>query len=92
MSESLRTRSIAEHLCTLASLLEAEAIKAGVLGVHVEKSLHSEACKVRAMAEQLWQVDSVIEVSASRDDAATASHIGHERRRGRAGQVKLVSG
>ncbi|WP_194726565.1 hypothetical protein [Noviherbaspirillum malthae] len=91
MSEIIRSRSIAEHLCTLASLLEAEALKAGVLGVPVEKNLRSEARKVRAMAEQLWEVDSAIDVSAAPDTAvARTGAAGTYGRRG--GQVKLVSG
>ena len=91
MSEIIRSRSIAEHLCTLASLLEAEAWKAGVLGVPLEKNLRSEARTVRAMAEQLWEVDSAIDVSAARDTAvARTGGAGTCGRRG--GQVKLVSG
>jgi hypothetical protein len=89
MSDLLRSRSVAEHLCTLASLLEAEAMKAGVLGMQVEKSLHAEARKVRTLAEQLWEIDCVIDVSAA-TGAANASAGGHEKRR-RGGQMKLVS-
>lgn len=93
MSEFIRSRSIAEHLCTLASLLEAEAMKAGALGIALEKNLRGEARKVRAMAEQLWEVDSAIDVSEVQDTAAACAGTADNydrRRRGR--QVKLVSG
>lgn len=90
MSEIINSRSIAEHLSTLASLLEAEALKAGVLGMQVERNLRSEARRVRAMAEQLWNSDSAIEVSGEPIPAIAPAAGCEPRRRGR--QVKLVSG
>ena len=90
MTDIIRSRSIAEHLCTLASLLEAEALKAGVLGMHVEKNLRGEARSVRAMAEQLWKIDSVIEVSAIQEAAVAPARTYERHRRG--ARVKLVSG
>ena len=90
MSEIIHSRSIAEHLSTLASLLEAEALKAGVLGMQVERNLRSEARRVRALAEQLWESDSVIDMPAEQGRANHSGAAGERRRRG--GQVKLVSG
>lgn len=90
MSEIIHSRSIAEHLSTLASLLEAEALKAGALGLQVERNLRSEARRVRAMAEQLWESDSTIELP-SEQNRAFAPGLATGRRR-RDSQVKLVSG
>lgn len=90
MSEFIHSRSIAEHLSTLASLLEAEAIKAGALGMQVEKNLRSEARGVRALAEQLWECDSLIGLPA--DPGKRSAPAAALERRGRGGQVKLVSG
>lgn len=90
MSEIIHSRSIAEHLSTLASLLEAEALKASVLGMQSERNLRGEAYRVRTLAEQLWQSDSVIEVASVQGRQIAPASAAGRRRRG--GQVKLVSG
>lgn len=90
MSEFIHSRSIAEHLSTLASLLEAEAMKAGALGMQVEKNLRSEARRVRALAEQLWECDSLIDLPA--EPVRRSAPPAVAERRGRGAQVKLVSG
>lgn len=90
MSETIHSRSIAEHLSTLASLLEAEALKAGALGLQVERNLRSEARRVRAMAEQLWASDSAIELPSEQSRAIAPAFTSGRRRRD--SQVKLVSG
>jgi hypothetical protein len=57
MSNQIDTRQIAEHLTTLASLLEAEAIRMNTLGIVTKKSLALEARAVRALATRLWDAD-----------------------------------
>ena len=56
----LHSRSLAEHLSTFASLLEAEAIRANALGLKGSKNLSREAMDVRRMANQLWDADTAI--------------------------------
>lgn len=57
---TLHSRSLAEHLNTFASLLEAEAIRANSLGLKGSKDLAREAMDVRRMANQLWEADTLI--------------------------------
>ena len=57
MMSSISTRSISEHLCTLATLLEAEALRSKALDAPNAKELSRRAIEVRSMAEQLWDAD-----------------------------------
>jgi hypothetical protein len=59
---TLHSRSIAAHLSTFASLLEAEAIRANTLGLKGVRDLTREAMEVRHMANQLWDADTAIAV------------------------------
>jgi hypothetical protein len=54
---SISSRSISEHLCTLATLLEAEALRCKAFDSPNGKELSRRAAEVRAMAEQLWDAD-----------------------------------
>jgi hypothetical protein len=72
MSNEIASRQIAEHLCTLASLLEAEAIRVNTLGIFTRKNLTQEAQAVRALATRLWQADVDIDLRAGKSaEAAT---------------------
>lgn len=69
MADTVNSRTIAEHLCTLASLLEAEAIRANTLGMRLDKDLLREAREVRAVADQLWESNTAITLDPDRDCA-----------------------
>ena len=56
--QTVKTRIIAEHLSTLAMLLEAEAMKAGALGMPSNVRLKRDAAAVRTLADQLWSTDA----------------------------------
>lgn len=60
----LSTRHIAEHLCTLATLLEAEALRAGAFDLEPAPRLQRKAREVRSLADQLWKADSVLDITA----------------------------
>lgn len=75
MPNEIDTRQIAEHLSTLASLLEAEAIRVHTLGIVTRKSLALEAQSVRALATRLWDADMRIALAAP-DAAAPAEMPG----------------
>ncbi|GIZ50504.1 hypothetical protein NCCP691_05180 [Noviherbaspirillum aridicola] len=68
MANTLSTRTIAEHLSTLARLLEAEAARADALGLQSVRDLAREAREVRALCDLLWEADSDLPV-VRRDDA-----------------------
>jgi hypothetical protein len=71
MANEIASRQIAEHLCTLASLLEAEAIRVNTLGIFTRKNLAQEAGAVRALATRLWEADVEIDLrSAEKTGAA----------------------
>lgn len=57
MAATLSTRIIAEHLSTLARILEAEAARAGALGLQPGRDLVREAREVRALCDMLWEAD-----------------------------------
>jgi hypothetical protein len=65
MSTSLSTRHIAEHLCTLASLLEAEALRSKAFGAPHAKDICRQALEVRTMANQLWDADVMLPLAPS---------------------------
>ena len=60
MSEPIHSRNVAQYLCTLATLLEAEAMKASALGFQSAKHLGSEACCVRELSNRLWEANTTI--------------------------------
>ena len=64
---SISSRSIAEQLCTLATLLEAEALRCKAYGAPNAKEVGRQARDVRAMADQLW--DANVAVSVGRQPA-----------------------
>jgi hypothetical protein len=72
MSDRIESRQIAEHLSTLASLLEAEAIRINTLGIFARKDLAREAKAVRALATRLWDADMRIALDAA-DEAVDAA-------------------
>jgi len=85
MMSSISSRSISEHLCTLASLLEAEALRCKALGAPNAKELSRRACDVRSMADQLWDADIALPLNgktgkagraASRDAASSLEALG----------------
>lgn len=64
MANTLNTRLIAEHLSTLARLLEAEASRAHALGLQAQRDLGREAREVRALCDLLWDADAELAVGA----------------------------
>jgi hypothetical protein len=54
---SISSRNISEHLCTLATLLEAEALRGKAFGAPNVKELSRQAIEVRSMADHLWDAD-----------------------------------
>ena len=57
MMNMIGSRRIAEHLCTFARLLEAEAMRASTLGIRLDRDLSGEARDVRHIADQLWDAN-----------------------------------
>jgi hypothetical protein len=82
MMNSISSRSISEHLCTLATLLEAEALRCTALGAPNAGELSRRASDVRSMADQLWDADLALPLArqagrtASRDAANSLEALG----------------
>ena len=57
---SISSRSISEHLCMLATLLEAEAMRSKAFGAPNAKDLSRQAIEVRSMADRLWDADMAL--------------------------------
>lgn len=84
MTDGIDSRRIAEHLCTLASLLEAEVIRANSLGITLGKDLASEAREVRSMANRLWEADTYFVLGIENRSivhAPVEARLARERRR-----------
>ncbi|WP_334187449.1 hypothetical protein [Noviherbaspirillum sp.] len=60
--EMISTRTLSEHLCTLATVLEAEALRAQALKLRPGQNLSAEAAQLRILADRLWQKNAVIEL------------------------------
>lgn len=58
MANTLSTRIIAEHLSTLARILEAEAARSRALGLQTGRDLTREAREVRILCDLLWEADA----------------------------------
>lgn len=72
---TLNSRCIAEHLCMLASLLAAEAMRANTLGLKEHKNIMRQAEDVRRMANQLWDANIPIALDCNPEPAALSSAI-----------------
>ena len=59
---SISSRNIAEQLCTLATLLEAEALRCKAYGAPNASEVSRQARSVRAMADQLWDANVAVPV------------------------------
>lgn len=59
---SISSRNIAEQLCTLATLLEAEALRCKAYGAPNARDVSRQAQAVRAMADQLWDANVAVPV------------------------------
>lgn len=57
---SISSRTISEHLCTLATLLEAEALRAKAFGAANARELSRQSGEVRTMANQLWDANLAV--------------------------------
>lgn len=57
---SISSRSIAEQLCTLATLLEAEALRCKAFAAPNAREVSRQARAVRAMADQLWDANVAV--------------------------------
>jgi hypothetical protein len=62
---NMNSRNIAQHLCTFATLLEAEALRCTALGAPNAKELSRRAIEVRGMAEHLWDADVALPVAGN---------------------------
>jgi hypothetical protein len=82
MADTLNSRSIAEHLCAFARILEAEAARASVLGLRLERDLCREARDVREMADLLWEADTAVSLAPPSACAPDAAPEPHRRGRG----------
>jgi hypothetical protein len=71
---SINSRNISEHLCTLAALLEAEALRAKAFGAANARELSRQAIEVRGMADQLWDADIALPLAV--DACKTARPAG----------------
>lgn len=60
--DMVSTRTLAEHLSTLATVLESEALRAQALKLRPSQNLFAEASQLRILADRLWQKDAVIEL------------------------------
>jgi hypothetical protein len=60
--DSISSRNIAEQLCTLATLLEAEALRCKAYGAPNATEVSRQARSVRAMADQLWDANVAVPV------------------------------
>ncbi|HEV2612281.1 MAG TPA: hypothetical protein VGU61_18610 [Noviherbaspirillum sp.] len=85
MAEKIGTRYLAEHLSTLASMLEAEWIRANTLGIRLDRDLAHEAREVRRVADRLWDANSCV-VLGDEIRSTAQTHVvlqfAEERRRG----------
>lgn len=59
---SISSRNIAEQLCTLATLLEAEALRCKAYGAPNAREVCRQARAVRTMADQLWNANVTVPV------------------------------
>ena len=59
---SISSRHIAEQLGTLATLLEAEALRCKAYGAPHATEVSRQARSVRAMADQLWDANVAVPV------------------------------
>jgi hypothetical protein len=66
MTNSISSRKISEHLCTLATLLEAEALRGKAFGAPNAHELSRQAIEVRSMADQLWDADFALPLAGKR--------------------------
>lgn len=60
MNSIISSRNIAEHLSTLAMLLEAESLRCKAYGAPHARDISRQAQEVRAMADQLWNADVTV--------------------------------
>jgi hypothetical protein len=74
---TLHTRSIAEHLSTFASLLEAEAMRANTLGLKGNRDIARQAHVVRQMADQLWEANALIGLEGAAKSTAHDRIVAH---------------
>ncbi|SNT35361.1 hypothetical protein SAMN06265795_12812 [Noviherbaspirillum humi] len=70
MSNIIESRRIAEHLVTLAGLLDAEVIRANMLGLPLRRNLEREAREIRMLADKLW--DAAVAIPLHADEAVEA--------------------
>lgn len=73
---SISSRNIAEQLCTLATLLEAEALRCKAYGAPNARDVSRQARAVRAMADQLWEANVPVPVGRQ---AARREPTGEDR-------------
>lgn len=71
---SLSTRSIAEHFCTLATLLEAEALRLDAIRLQSTRDLYQEAVELRSLADRLWKLDTTLTLPAAPEPPADVRH------------------
>jgi hypothetical protein len=92
--EMISTRTLSEHLCTLATVLEAEALRAQALKLRTGQNLSAEASELRILADRLWQKNAVIELPSlpvAPGAFSFASSRSIEKRRARRAPTTLLA-
>lgn len=76
--DTISTKSLAEHLTKLATLLSADAMRLSALGVESHCDLVREAAALKLLAERLWLTAS--EVPLAKAEPTMELRVGRERR------------
>jgi hypothetical protein len=63
--DTVNTKTLAEHLTALATLLETEAVRLQVLGVEPKRDLGKQARQIRQLAERLWLTEADIHLAGT---------------------------
>lgn len=58
--DTISTKSLAEHLTKLATMLSADAMRLNALGVESHRDLAKEAAALKLLAERLWLTASEV--------------------------------
>ncbi|MEC4723084.1 hypothetical protein RY831_28385 [Noviherbaspirillum sp. CPCC 100848] len=76
--DTISTKSLAEHLTKLATMLSADAMRLSALGVESHRDLAREATALKLLAERLWLTGS--EVPLAKAEPAMELRLGRDRR------------
>ncbi len=76
--DTVSTKSLAEHLTMLATMLSADAMKLSALGVESRRDLAKEAAALKLLAERLWLTAG--EVPLASIEPKNELRLGRDRR------------